>query len=82
MLEFARSTRLHFTSQQLRYLIFYMTDMDYEGTGRTSWQGLLRSLKAVDVQTGAVRTSGGSASGSQGGAAQASSVFGETSVFS
>ena len=80
LLDFARSARLQLTSQELRYLIFYMTDMDYEGTGRTSWQGLLRALNVVDVQTGGVRTSGGAGSVSQGGTAQGSSVFGKFEV--
>ena len=40
--------------------------MDYEGTGRTSWQGLLRALKAVDVKTGTTGSGGGAATGGVG----------------
>ena len=61
--------------------LFHNCSMDFEGTGRTSWQGLLRALKAVDVQTGGaaagVRTSTGGAGGGSVGGAQPS-AFGET----
>lgn len=43
--------------------------MDSEGHGhRTSWQGLLRALMVVDMQTGAAGTAVGSSGGYSGGA--------------
>ncbi len=39
LLEFFRSIpTVRLTSQQLRYLIFHVTEMEHEGHGRISWQ--------------------------------------------